>query len=412
MSEWFSLKVAVVGALILGYVDYWLLTQKTTLQMFYAMAANGDFGKYGQLYAWTYTGVSLLTFVLFGFSLALLVWMYRHSRLRAITDVGTGGIGAIASAFGAACPVCGAFLLGLLGVAGGVSIFPLKGLEFHFLSLALIIISLVVMARRAAPLIDGTCATCVVHGTSARGRVHFSLSGFLIGIIIIGLLANYFVIHDVARAMGYKLTPLGVGAVTTFIGELVSPQAKLAKEIISTKLNPDGRTTTVGKWPTITEVPAEPKGMDPVEAAKVVMLPKGTPFYAPEGISFDDAIGALNNWQRYEHEIQLSGDLEARYQKIVSTMTCDYCCGGPTRVTVINNCGCSHSAAYRSIAKYLVKNYGDKYSDDEIIGELQRWKGAWYPKGVVEDYLLATGRGDVLGHDTHGGAGRDGRHGF
>ncbi len=268
------------------------------------------------------------------------------------------------------------------------------------------------MARRAEPLIDGTCETCTIHGASSRGRVHFSLHGFLLGIVILGLVVNHVAIQDVAWAMGYKLTPLGVGSVTIFIGELIAPQAKAAKEIIATKLNPDGRTTTIGKWPTITEVPAEPKGVDAVAAAKVVMLPTGTPFYAPEGISFDDAIGALSKWGQYEDSLQLTGDVQARWEKVVSTMTCDYCCGTPTNVTHINNCGCAHAKAFRSIAKYLLQNYGDKYSNDEIIGELQRWKSVWYPKNTIEDYLLATGRGDVLGHGTHGGAGRDGKHGF
>ncbi|OGL66087.1 hypothetical protein A3B21_01395 [Candidatus Uhrbacteria bacterium RIFCSPLOWO2_01_FULL_47_24] len=193
---------------------------------------------------------------------------------------------------------------------------------------------------------------------------------------------------------------------------LFGAQGASAREILDTKLNSDGKTTTIAKWPTISEVPAEPKGMDLVEAAKVVMIPTGTPLYAPQGISFDDPVSALAAWQPYEQQITLSPELQKRWENIVSQMTCDYCCGGPTRVTIITNCGCRHAQAYRSIAKYLVRNYGDKYSDDEIIGELKRWKGAWYPKGVIEDYLLATGRVDVLGHQTHGGAGAEGMHGF
>lgn len=193
---------------------------------------------------------------------------------------------------------------------------------------------------------------------------------------------------------------------------LFSTQSAGAREILSTKLNPDGKTTTIAKWPTITEVPAEPKGMIALEAAKIVMIPTGTPFYAPPGISFDDPVAALAAWQGYEQQIQLSPELQKRWDNIVGTTTCDYCCGGPGRVTMITNCGCRHAQAYRSIAKYLLQNYGDKYTDDEIHGELQRWKSAWYPKGVIEDYLLATGRGEVLGHQTHGGAGADGMHGF
>ena len=181
--------------------------------------------------------------------------------------------------------------------------------------------------------------------------------------------------------------------------------------IYATKVNPDGKTTTVAKWPTITEVPGDPGG-DPVEAAKTVMLPHGMPFYAPEGISFDDAVGALSAWGQYEDTISLPPDLQTRWQSIIDTMTCDYCCGGPLEVTIISRCGCAHSKAYRGLAKFLVEKYREKYSNQQILGELQRWKSVWYPKGVVEDYLLATGRGDVLGHENHGGAGPDGRHGL
>lgn len=226
-----------------------------------------------------------------------------------------------------------------------------------------------------------------------------------IWIITILLATNQFMIGSmVPRAHG----------VSPFKGlkELFSAQGASAREVLDTKLNPDGRTTTIAKWPTISEVPAEPKGMDPVEAAKVVMIPTGTPFYAPEGISFDDPVGALAAWQPYEDTVQLNGELQARWEKIIGQMTCDYCCGGPSNVTVITRCGCRHAKAYRSIAKHLIQNYGDKYTDDEILGELKRWKGVWYPKGVIEDYLLATGRVDVLGHQTHGGAGADGMHGM
>ena len=88
-----------------------------------------------------------------------------------------------------------------------------------------------------------------------------------------------------------------------------------ARTIIATKVNPDGRTTTLAEWPTISEVPANPNTGDAVADAKTVMVPAGVPFYAPEGISFDDPVGALAAWGRYEDSITLTGELESRYQK-------------------------------------------------------------------------------------------------
>ncbi|MBI4135490.1 hypothetical protein HY477_02035 [Candidatus Uhrbacteria bacterium] len=226
-----------------------------------------------------------------------------------------------------------------------------------------------------------------------------------IWLVAILLAANQFLIGAmVPKAQGQS--PL------RSLKALLGVQSASAREIIATKINPDGRTTSVVKQPTITEVPAEPKGLDAVEAAKVVMLATGTPFYAPPGISFDDPVSALAAWQPFERQIQLPPDREQRFQKIISTMTCDYCCGGPNQITTINRCGCRHAQAYRSIAKHLLQTVGDQYTDEEILGELQRWKGVWYPKGAIEDYLLATGRVDALGHQTHGGAGADGMHGI
>ncbi len=60
----------------------------------------------------------------------------------------------------------------------------------------------------------------------------------------------------------------------------------------------------------------------------------------------------------------------------------------------------------------MIVTYGDKYSDAQLKGEASYWGVIWYPKGYLEDYLLATGNVNVMGHATHGGAGSDGMHGL
>lgn len=186
-----------------------------------------------------------------------------------------------------------------------------------------------------------------------------------------------------------------------------------SKTIIAPKVNPDGKTTSLVAWPTITEVLANPNSGNALADAKVVMIATGKPFYAPEDISFDDPINAQKKWGVFETSIKLSTEQEARYQKLISTMmTCSYCCGGPNNITMNKNCGCAHAKAVRGFYKYMLQNYGDKYTDEQLVGESHRWYALWYPKGMLEDYLLATGKGDVLGHQTHGGAGSDGEHGL
>lgn len=404
----FYLKIAVLGAAILGFLDYWLFYRVSSLPDFLRMAYDGEFGRFGVPYAWISLATTALTILLFGVALTLLVWLYRHSRLsRAGAGLGAGT--GLSSALGAGCPICGAFLLQLTGLTAGLAAFPLKGLEFRFLGLGLVTASIVVAARKMELTLHGQCAVCDPKAVQpglipSPLRIKRAVTTVLIAVLAI----NHILIGQAAASMGMIKTASNKNLISSLFGV----RAASAKTIISTKLNPDGRTTTLGEWPTVSDVPANPKSGDPVADAKMVMIPTGTPFYAPEGISFDDAEASLAAWQKYEDEIQLTGELEARWQKIIGTMTCDYCCGGPMNVTVINRCGCRHAKAWRSISKYLLQKYGDKYSDDEILGELKLWKSAWYPKGVIEDYLLATGNGNLIGHETHGGAGQDNKHGF
>lgn len=191
---------------------------------------------------------------------------------------------------------------------------------------------------------------------------------------------------------------------------ILQVQEASAMTIIMPMPNADGRTTSLKEMPTITEVSGEPRG-DAVAAAKTVMLATSAPFYAPDGASFDDPVTALSLWRSHERD-PLSAEMEARYADTTSRFPCNFCCGSPGSVTLNNRCGCAHAKAARGFFRYMLATYGDTYTNDQLMGEAYRWQAVWYPAGVVEDYLLATGRGDVIGHATHGGAGTDGRHGL
>lgn len=406
LRETYYQQVALIAALVLAWGSYWLFSQVSTWSDFWSMAEQSQFGKYSISYALVYWLLTILTVIAFGFSTALLVWQYKHSRFGRKGGVATNGLGAAVSAAAAACPVCGAFLLNALGIASGVSLLPFKGLELKLASLGLLVAAIIITAKRVGPAIDKQCLECAAPAVTPPGaKNQITSSKALIYLVTASLLINHLMIGQVAR--GFGLIKSTNNSFSSFF-KLNSSR----NQIFATKLNPDGRTTTVALFTAISEVPKEPNTGDVVADAKAVMVPTGAPFYAPAGISFDDAVGALKQWGRYEDSIRLVGDLDQRWNKIVGQMTCDYCCGSPNRVTIITNCGCAHSKAYRGLAKYLLQNYGDKYADEEILGELERWKGAWYPAGTVEDYLLATGRGNIIGHKSHGGAGPDNNHGF
>ncbi|AKM83524.1 hypothetical protein A2422_01490 [Candidatus Woesebacteria bacterium RIFOXYC1_FULL_31_51] len=193
--------------------------------------------------------------------------------------------------------------------------------------------------------------------------------------------------------------------------EIISLNSSM--KIVAPKINSDGKTTSLYEWPTITNVMSNSHTGNKLADAKVVMTAKGKPFYAPDDISFDDPINAQKKWGVYETSLKLSPEQEARYQKLITLMmTCSYCCGEANKVTMISNCGCAHAKAVRGFYRFMITNYGDKYNDEQLVGESHRWYALWYPKGMLEDYLLFTGDRTTLPHQSHGGAGSDGMHGL
>lgn len=397
--------------LIVGYVSYWLFYRTTKIETFIGNMQNGDFGSYSMLYGVTYIITTIFIIILSGVSAASSIWLFKHSKLGTLKGAGANFGGFVAAAFGMGCPVCGAFLLSAVGVVGGLTIFPFKGLELKFLSLAFLAGSTIYAASKVNPALD--CKECadINHNHQSKPQkigqriLTLRLDKLIIPLLIILFILNQVLITKVSVATG-AATSAG------FLGQILNIKTKSSYFIIAPKLNPDGKTTSLVEQPTITEVPANPNTGDALADAKVVMQATGKPFYAPDDISFDDPINAQKKWGAYVKSINLSGDQKARYEKLISTMVCSYCCGTPTSVTLNKQCGCAHANAVRGFYKFMIQNYGDKYSDEQLIGESHRWYALWYPKGMLEDYLLATGKGDVLGHQTHGGAGVDGRHGL
>ncbi len=149
-----------------------------------------------------------------------------------------------------------------------------------------------------------------------------------------------------------------------------------------------GYKSIVKPLPTISELSITPSTGDVVQDLLNNIVPTGTPWYGQEAqVSFDDPITSQKNWATYR-SLELSSAEEERWNRIVNSFTCDYCCGSPQNPTIITRCGCAHSAAAQGMAKWFIKDYGDKYSDEEIYGEMARWYALWYPKGTIERIIL------------------------
>ena len=200
---------------------------------------------------------------------------------------------------------------------------------------------------------------------------------------------------------------LGSGTVSGKSGVVIGPQ-----------LNSDGRTTKLVEWKTISETPSPKSTGNPTQDAISTVVPTGTPFYASQGqgaekikgVSFDDPLTSQKVWasllgsKRFgsANELKLTAEEEQRWKKLTGVFTCDFCCGGPNSVTTIARCGCAHSYAWQGMAKFFIRYYPN-YSDEEILGEMTKWKALWYPQGMIQDYMVYNGQqpASIL---THGGS--------
>lgn len=125
----------LVGMLALVTVYYWLLLQVSTLERVFDNISREP------VYLAAASVLVPLTLALFGLNCGVAIIL-----LRAGGDLkwqsGTL-LGALVGGFGASCPVCGAFLLSLVGVTAGLGAFPFAGLELWIASAGLMALALV-----------------------------------------------------------------------------------------------------------------------------------------------------------------------------------------------------------------------------------------------------------------------------
>lgn len=249
-----------------------------------------------------------------------------------------------------------------------------------------------------------------VHSEQAHEQTHEQKSGittWILAIATILIIFNQIQIAEINALFVPAQTTTNTGATTHASAPATSGAAATISlegdyEILAPALLAQGETpvlanygTKIKKFPTISGQAKKEATGDAVQDAINSLVPTGMPFYGQEaGVTFDDPISAQKVWGNYERSIQLNEEQQQRWAKIVGSFTCDYCCGSPQRPTIITHCGCSHARAWRGMTKWLISKYGDKYSDQQILGELSRWKTLWYPGPTVQRVIAeqqATG---------------------
>ncbi len=123
-----SIFIFLITFMLLYYLTFYFTTPEALRNM------EGTFYFY-------FTFVSnFIISILFGLNTSIILYKIRLKN-KIIKDSSLSGSGILAGAFASGCPVCGSFLLPLIGISGGLAAFPLRGLELKALAVSLMLIS-------------------------------------------------------------------------------------------------------------------------------------------------------------------------------------------------------------------------------------------------------------------------------
>ncbi len=143
-GDWFYVLLALSLGVNFLALDYVIFSQSTTFTVF--------FSQNSELFTSLSLGLSLATAALFGIAISMLVFVLKQKAEGAGGAAGSGFFGATFGAIASGCPVCGAWLLPLLGIAGSLAAFPFQGLEIKALAVLLLMFSIRGSAKSALGL--------------------------------------------------------------------------------------------------------------------------------------------------------------------------------------------------------------------------------------------------------------------
>ncbi len=153
--------LAIAFALLYLIFDYLIFVQSTTVKVFLELN--------NAVFVLSALALDLVTATLFGISLSMLIYLFKNKK----TTLAGSGISSVSGAFfsllASGCPVCGAWLLSILGIAGSLAVFPLQGLEFRVISVVLLLFSIYMSAK----YIMGACSK------EERKKLHIILGTIL-----------------------------------------------------------------------------------------------------------------------------------------------------------------------------------------------------------------------------------------
>ena len=122
--------IGIISGISLGILYYFLTLEMALTHMATEMELL-------PMYMTASITLTVIVAVLAGINIALVAYNIKIQRANNIKKSGTSAIlGGALTAFTPGCPACTTSLSALLGIIGGLAIFPLQGLELKFISIA------------------------------------------------------------------------------------------------------------------------------------------------------------------------------------------------------------------------------------------------------------------------------------
>ena len=121
--------IAIVSGILLG-LAYYFLTLSTAIDHFAIDTAISA------QYMAVSIGLTCVVAILGGINIALVAYNIKTQRMNLQKGGSSAIFGGALAAFTPGCPACTTSLTAILGIVGGLAIFPLQGLELKFVSIA------------------------------------------------------------------------------------------------------------------------------------------------------------------------------------------------------------------------------------------------------------------------------------
>jgi hypothetical protein len=123
-------SIAVISGVLLGLAYYFLTLSSAVNHNLVTLVISTE-------YIVASVGLTLVVAVLGGINIALVVYNIKTQKTMNLKKGGSSAIfGGALTAFTPGCPACTTSLSAILGIVGGLAIFPLQGLELKFISIA------------------------------------------------------------------------------------------------------------------------------------------------------------------------------------------------------------------------------------------------------------------------------------